>query len=114
MQIELNVLISIGISVVSVGIAYNRWINDIKKDNEERRKEQIFEHEKQTERHIEITKGLEYLTRDVDKLNSNLISVNTKVDNLNKKMIINEQAIKSVHHRMDKVEELRSIHEKED
>ena len=104
MHIELNVLITFAVSFVSVGIAYSRWSRDIKKDNEERQREIAQEREKQTERHIEITKGLEYLTRDVDKINNNVSNVINRVDEIDRRVTINEQSIKSAHHRIDGIE----------
>lgn len=105
MHIELSVLIPFTISFVSLGIAYNRWRRDTQKDNEARQKDAVREREKQTERHIEITKGLEYLTRDVDKINNSMQIVINRVDEIDRRVTINEQAVKSAHHRIDGIEE---------
>ena len=104
MHIELSVLISFTISFVSLAIAYNRWRKDTEKDNEARKKEALIEKEKQTERHIEIKKGLEYLTRDVDKINNSMQIVVNRVDEIDRRVTINEQAVKSAHHRIDSIE----------
>ena len=104
MHIELSVLISFTISFVSLAIAYNRWRKDTEKDNETRQQNAVQEREKQTERHIEITKGLEYLTRDVDKVNNNVTNIINRVDEIDRKVTIVEQSVKSAHHRIDGIE----------
>lgn len=89
--------ISVICTIIALYVNFNKYSRDREKDKE-----------KQTERHVEIIKTIEmtldYLKKDVDKISSVVIGVQNKIDEMDRRIVINEQSLKSVHHRLDSME----------
>ena len=105
MQISIEVLFSITVALIGVYATVSKILKDNKKDNEERQRQVANDREKQAERHIEIKKSLDYIAIDVDKINNTIKDIDNKVDAIDRRVTINEQAVKSAHHRLDNIEE---------
>ncbi|MBS6062725.1 MAG: hypothetical protein KH972_02520 [Peptostreptococcaceae bacterium] len=104
MQIEVGVAFSVFCALVGVFATYSKLRRDFKQDEEKRANELAQQKEKQTERHIEITKGLEYISKDVGKLDEKMCAMSSKVDELSSRLIKVEESTKSAHKRIDDFE----------
>lgn len=104
MQISIELMFTTAIALIGVYATVSKMIKDNKKDHEERKKDFASEREKQTERHIEIKKSLDYIAIDVDKINNTIRDIDNKVDAIDRRVTINEQSVKSAHHRIDSIE----------
>ena len=105
MTINLSTLFSVVVAVLGVYATYEKIHREHKKELEERLQSERLEREKQTERHIEIKKELEFIARDVNKTATNFSAIDTKVDEMDKEVVKVSESVKSAHHRIDTLEE---------
>lgn len=104
MQVELSIMFSAGIALLGVYATYHKISTENKRLQEIREKEILAEKEKQTERHIELRKSIEYVGVDVQSMTKKMDSMDTKFDSLDRRVTIVEESSKSAHKRIDGVE----------
>lgn len=104
MEIEIGILFSTAIALIGVYATYHKISNDNRKEHKEREKEIRLDQEKQTERHIELKKSMEFLSTAVTQALTDIRVVDGKYDALDRRVTVTEESSKSAHRRIDGIE----------
>lgn len=104
MKIDTSILFSVLVALIGVYATYHKIRRDNKRDEQERQIQATADREKQTERHIEIKKELEYIAKDMSKLDVGMTGINARLDEIDRRVTKTEESAKSAHHRIDSIE----------
>ena len=97
--------VSLVISILSVGFAIFAGVTNMKRNKE-------CDDKKESAELTTVIVKLENINNDTKDIKNELRSIRTEVSDLRERVTIAEQAAKSLHHRVDKIEE-RIVKEQE-
>ena len=105
MQIEMSILFSTGIALLGVYATVRKITSENKQQIELRERSLAAEREKQTERHIDLKRTIEFTLNTVQQTALKIDSMDNKFEILDRKVVVVEESAKSAHKRLDTIEQ---------
>ena len=105
MQIEMSILFSTCIALLGVYATVRKITAENKQQIELRERSLAAEREKQTERHIDLKRTIEFTLNTVQQTALKIDSMDNKFEILDRKVVVVEESAKSAHKRLDTIEQ---------
>lgn len=103
MSIDAGILFTTCVSLLGLLATYLSLRGNMKKDRNERARRALETQERQTERHIEVKKELEYLNKDMSEISNSVKGIDNSIRDIDKRLVTVEESTKSAHKRLDEM-----------